>query len=97
MVRVLFEGGLIPKNPPFGGGASGAVQFPANDGGAADPQYKMRKVRRTFSSRTKIPRCSAAGFFIPQSYAAYNLFFKNICRCVNEKTTGQSPAWTHIP
>jgi hypothetical protein len=24
----------------------------------------MRKVRRTFSSRPKIPRCSAAGFFI---------------------------------
>jgi hypothetical protein len=35
--------------------------------------------------------------FIPQSYAAYNLFFKNICQCVNEKTTGQNLAWTHIP
>jgi hypothetical protein len=37
---LLFEGGLLPKNRPFGGGASGAVQFPANDGGQETPGEK---------------------------------------------------------
>jgi hypothetical protein len=35
--------------------------------------------------------------FIPDGDAAYDKFFKNICRYVNQKITGQSPEWTHIP
>jgi D-alanyl-lipoteichoic acid acyltransferase DltB (MBOAT superfamily) len=46
--------GLIPR--PLGWFKSFT-----DDGGVADPRYKMRKIRRIFSSRTKIPRCLRRG------------------------------------
>jgi hypothetical protein len=76
--KTLFEGGLIPKNP-HRGGALGRFNSFANDGGVADPQYKMRKVRRTFSSRTKMPRCLRRGSSFAFFAFAVNFFFKTRC------------------
>jgi hypothetical protein len=35
--------------------------------------------------------------FIPNSYPAYDTFFKNICQYVNTRCGGSTPEWTHIP
>ena len=35
--------------------------------------------------------------FIPKNDGDFNLFYKNYCQIVNLRTTGSTPAWTHIP
>ncbi|MDR2158909.1 MAG: hypothetical protein LBP23_02450 [Treponema sp.] len=35
--------------------------------------------------------------YIPSNDAEFNNWFKNLVQIVNTKTTGQTPAWTHIP
>jgi hypothetical protein len=65
------------------------VEYPAPWGGSIStpmmaglrpPLCKMRKVRRTFSSRTKIPRCLRRGIFIVKyvaNYMDYKYTFNN--------------------
>ncbi|MDR1587255.1 MAG: hypothetical protein LBS57_07360 [Treponema sp.] len=35
--------------------------------------------------------------FIPGPDAEFDVFFSKYCQIVSQKTTGESPAWTHIP
>jgi hypothetical protein len=76
----LFAGGLIPR--PLG-----RFNSYATNGGVADPQYRMRKVRRTFSSRPKptfgwqMPRCLRRGSSFGAAYNSTVTFRSGPGRC----------------
>ncbi|MDR1419481.1 MAG: hypothetical protein LBI86_03825 [Treponema sp.] len=35
--------------------------------------------------------------YIPKNFQEFDAFYKNYCQIVNARTTGSTPAWTHIP
>jgi hypothetical protein len=57
---VLFEGGLIPKNPELAGEPLGRFNSCANKGGVADPQYNKFPIdRQVFRRKPDTPPQSA--------------------------------------
>ena len=42
-------------------------------------------------------RLGTSSDYIPYKDADFDVWFRNLCEVVTAKTSGQNPAWTHIP